>query len=166
MADSRIVVFIGPYVLQAWKIPEELNRPRLPDEALNLVVPVTLPDIICFELPLRNRQSLYVSGWYSGKGLFYDYLATKNDVRRTAFPMHSEIASTFFSRRTTDDTRLVVGLGSKRSSDRNAEQWGRLPTADEVPRGAIGTPAQPTEEAYCKVLTRFDNLLVCPHQKY
>ena len=54
----------------------------------------------------------------------------------------------------------MVGLGSERSSDWNMEQWGRLPTADEVPRGAIATPAQPTEEAYCEVLTRFDNLLV------
>ena len=54
----------------------------------------------------------------------------------------------------------MVGLGSERSSDRNTEQWGRLPTADEDTRGAIATPAQPTEEAYCKVLTRFDKLLV------
>ena len=60
----------------------------------------------------------------------------------------------------------MVGLGSELRSDRNTEQWDRLPTADEVPRGAIATPAQPTEEAYCEVLTRFENLLVCPHQKY
>ena len=53
----------------------------------------------------------------------------------------------------------MVGLGSERSSDRNTEQWGRLPTADKDTHGAIAMPAQPTEEAYCKVLTRFDKLL-------
>ena len=68
--------------------------------------------------------------------------------------------SSFVFHRTTGDTRSVVGLGSERSSDRNTEQWGRLPTADKDTHGAIAMPAQPTEEAYCKVLTRFDKLLV------
>ena len=54
----------------------------------------------------------------------------------------------------------MEGLGSERSSDRNTEQWGRLPTADEVPRGAIATSAQPTEEVYCEVHTQLENLLV------
>jgi hypothetical protein len=91
MADSKIVVFIGADFLQAWKVPEELTHPHLPDEALNLVVPVPPPDITDIEVPLEGSRCLYVSAWYSGKDLFFDHLAGDDDLRRTVFPIHPEI---------------------------------------------------------------------------